>query len=42
MLVQLSFLDIGRNIIAFAADEQGPLITPDGREMNAVKIQLQK
>lgn len=42
MLFQLSFLDIGRNIIAFAADEQGPLIAPDAREMNTVKIQLQK
>ena len=42
MLFQLSFLDIGRNIIAFAADEQGSLIAPDAREMNTVKIQLQK
>lgn len=33
---------IGRNIIAFAVDEQGCLTSPDTREMNAVKLQLQK
>lgn len=42
MHFQLSFLDIGRNSIAFAADEQGYLISPDAKEMNTVKIQLQK
>lgn len=31
---------IGRNIIAFAVDEQGSLTSPDTREMNAVNIQL--
>lgn len=33
---------IGRNIIAFAVDEQGCLTSPDTGEMNTVKIQLQK
>lgn len=40
MHFQLSFLDIGRNSIAFAADEQGYLISPDAKEMNTVKIQF--
>lgn len=31
---------IGRNIIAFAVDEQGSLTSPDTREMNTVNIQL--
>lgn len=42
MLFQLSFLDIGRNSIAFALDEQGYLMAPNAREKKAVKIQLQK
>lgn len=39
MLFQLSFLDIGRNSIAFAADEQ---MAPNASEIKVVKIQLQK
>lgn len=40
--VSAFILRYSKNIIAFAGDEQVSLITADAREVNAVKIKLQK